>query len=175
MTELPGFKAPPHSEAEIQNAILLELGARKDVRLWRINAGMGWVELGSSGKYRPQRFVPAGWPDLMGCVTIERAKPEDRALEWFCRRCDQIERGCACGQLASIMMRPVNGRPRTGEPIAVWLGVEVKSSKGRQSPEQKAFQGIIERQGGIYLLVRSVIDAERQLNASIDVLRFRIR
>ena len=39
------------------------------------------------------------------------------------------------------------------------LEIEVKSATGRQSPEQRAFQGMIEAHHGIYILARSVADA----------------
>ena len=38
------------------------------------------------------------------------------------------------------------------------LEIEVKSSTGRQSPAQAAYQAMIERFGGIYILARSVAD-----------------
>ena len=37
--------------------------------------------------------------------------------------------------------------------------VEMKSQKGRQTPEQRAFQEAVERSGGTYLLWRSDVDA----------------
>jgi len=43
------------------------------------------------------------------------------------------------------------------------LEVEVKGKGGRQSDAQKAFQGIIERMGGVYVLARCVDDVERTL------------
>jgi len=46
------------------------------------------------------------------------------------------------------------------------LEIEVKSSTGRQSPDQQAFQRIIERFNGLYILARSVEDVRRQLVAA---------
>ena len=43
-------------------------------------------------------------------------------------------------------------------PGGIWLGVEVKSATGRQSPEQIAFQAMIEKFGGVYVLARSAAD-----------------
>lgn len=60
-------------------------------------------------------------------------------------------------------------------PLAFWLGVEVKTADGRQLPSQRDYQAMITRLGGVYLLVRSADDAERQLDASLDRLRVRIR
>lgn len=39
-----------------------------------------------------------------------------------------------------------------------FVGIEVKSSVGIQSKEQRAFQSAVERCGGIYILARSVDD-----------------
>jgi hypothetical protein len=40
------------------------------------------------------------------------------------------------------------------------LAVEVKTPKGRQSPDQILFQKRLERLGGVYILARSVADVE---------------
>lgn len=43
------------------------------------------------------------------------------------------------------------------------LEIEVKSPTGKQSKEQAAYQRMIERFGGVYVLARSVEDVERAL------------
>ncbi len=48
-------------------------------------------------------------------------------------------------------------------PTGKYLGIEVKSPTGRQSEEQKLFQAMVERQGGIYILARSVDDVRKIL------------
>jgi hypothetical protein len=45
-----------------------------------------------------------------------------------------------------------------------FVGFEVKTSTGRQSPDQKQFQADLEANGGFYFIVRSVKDAEEALN-----------
>lgn len=40
------------------------------------------------------------------------------------------------------------------------LYVEIKTPTGRQSPDQKTFQGKVERHGAIYRILRSVEDAQ---------------
>ena len=47
------------------------------------------------------------------------------------------------------------------------LEIEVKAPKGRQSVTQKAFQEVIERMGGLYVLARSADDVIEELG---DVL-----
>ncbi len=45
------------------------------------------------------------------------------------------------------------------------LEIEVKSDRGRQTPRQRAFQAMIERFGGIYILARSIHDVRERLTA----------
>ena len=45
-----------------------------------------------------------------------------------------------------------------GIPVSVWL--EVKTKKGKLSPNQKAFQESIEVAGGYYYVVRSIDDVD---------------
>ena len=46
------------------------------------------------------------------------------------------------------------------------LEIEVKSPTGRQTPDQQAFQTMLERFGGLYVLARSVNDVRRAINAA---------
>lgn len=48
-------------------------------------------------------------------------------------------------------------------PGGTRLEIEVKSPTGRQSEEQRDYQHLIERFGGVYVLARSVADVERAL------------
>lgn len=43
------------------------------------------------------------------------------------------------------------------------LEIEVKSESGRQTPDQRNFQAMIERFGGLYVLARSVDDVQRAI------------
>ncbi len=45
------------------------------------------------------------------------------------------------------------------------LEIEVKSPTGRQTPEQRAFQNMIEKFHGIYILARSTNDVRQRLTA----------
>lgn len=46
------------------------------------------------------------------------------------------------------------------------LEVEAKTERGKQTPEQKNFETMIRRFGGVYILARSADDAENQLEAA---------
>jgi hypothetical protein len=48
--------------------------------------------------------------------------------------------------------------------IGVFLGIEVKTGSAIQSRQQRAFQAMIEKFGGYYLVARSVQDAEKWLD-----------
>lgn len=99
----------PRTEKEIQNAILLALGCRRDLRVWRANAG-------AALDTRTGRMVTFG---LKGQADI-----------------------------SGVMVGGVR------------LEIEVKSSRGKQRKEQRAFQRMIWGMGGCYVLARSVEDAE---------------
>lgn len=46
-----------------------------------------------------------------------------------------------------------------------FVGIEVKTPAGRQSPAQKRFQAAVARAGGVYVLARSVAEALDNLQA----------
>lgn len=46
------------------------------------------------------------------------------------------------------------------------LEIEIKSAVGRQSPEQRAYQTMIERFNGVYILARSVDDVYAALRSA---------
>lgn len=55
------------------------------------------------------------------------------------------------------------GRPGAPDVIAIlpggrFLAIECKSAKGRQSPEQRAWQRLCEAAGGLYVVVRSAAE-----------------
>jgi hypothetical protein len=50
------------------------------------------------------------------------------------------------------------------------LEIECKTERGRQSEDQKSFQAMIERFGGLYVLARSVEDVDAAL-AAVGVRR----
>lgn len=57
------------TEASLQRAILLEIGSRPDVRIWRANAGRALVPTADGG-LRPIQVNLPGCPDLIGWVTL---------------------------------------------------------------------------------------------------------
>lgn len=45
----------------------------------------------------------------------------------------------------------------------LFVGVEFKTAVGRQSPEQKTWEALVRRQGGVYRIVRCALDAQELL------------
>jgi hypothetical protein len=50
-------------------------------------------------------------------------------------------------------------------PLGTYVGIEVKALKGRQRPEQMAFQKRVVALGGLYVLAFSVTDVDSALYA----------
>jgi len=112
------------AEKEIINRRLINLPI--NVRLFRINCGMGWT--GQTAKHtadmiilknpRPLYAAPEGWGDLVGWTEITVTP-------------DMI-----------------------GKKIAVFTMEEAKSGKLKLSEMQKMFRDIIVRMGGIFREIR---------------------
>lgn len=66
----------PTSESAIQQAILLDLGARQDLRIWRQNTGVGRAPNG-----RIIRFAQPGTADILGVLCIAPGLGRFVALE----------------------------------------------------------------------------------------------
>jgi len=45
-------------------------------------------------------------------------------------------------------------------PGGIFCGVEVKTPKGKQSPDQILFQKRLERAGGVYIVARNIADID---------------
>lgn len=64
------------------------------------------------------------------------------------------------------------GLKGSGDLSGIMMGgtrieIEDKTARGRQSEQQKAFQNMIERFGGLYVLARSEEDVERAIVARL--------
>lgn len=99
-------------ETPLIRDILLALGTRRDLRIWRSNCGAARTRTG-----RVVRFGVKGQADISGILA-----PTGKRIE-----------------------------------------IEAKSATGRQSEQQRRFQAMIEKHGGIYILARSVDDVLREL------------
>lgn len=123
------------SERLIQNSIVRAIGTRSDVRIMRANVGLAI----------PSRIVRAA-------TTLMR-------------------QGDVRGAIAALgRARPVQfGVPGQADLTGILAGgfrieIECKGPKGRQSDDQKNYQAMVERFGGLYVLARSVEDVEEALD-----------
>lgn len=122
------------TESQIQDAILLALGSRPDIRLHRQQAGrvavVPWdkvdlIRARTGVSARTMQLAPPGAPDLCGVLRAPCA---------------------ACGA-----------------PTGRALHVEVKTPVGRLSPAQHNFHRIYRDLGAVVLVARSPEDALAQL------------
>lgn len=108
-------------ESEIQQGILLALGARPDLcRIARRNRG------------KAKRTLPGGREQWVNFGDFDGA--------------------------ADITGILVDGRR---------LEIEVKGAKGKQTPEQVAFEAMIRRFQGVYVVARSVDEAVAAVEAAV--------
>lgn len=54
-------------------------------------------------------------------------------------------------------------------PSGRFVGVEVKTPTGRQSPQQGAFERSVHRRGGVYVLARSVDEAITRVRQAVGL------
>jgi hypothetical protein len=122
------------SEIHIQHDIMRALGTMPFCRIWRQNVGMGY-------SYHQVK-------QLIGMVSAVQLQS---ALS-FARTMRPISYG-------------VPGMPDIGGVLIDGrsLGIEVKTATGRQSSEQIAYQKMMTKFGGLYIVARSADDALNQL------------
>lgn len=135
------------TEAEILADIMLKVGSRPDVRIWRNNTG---TAKSRDGK-RFVRFGMKGAGDLIGLMRVEKSK----ALDVLVRIAATVHRA----EDLEILRRAL-------QPTGRLLSIEAKTEVGRLSPEQKVFQRVIESFGGLYIVARSGDDAFAQVEAA---------
>jgi hypothetical protein len=110
---------PEEHESVVMAEVMLAIGGREDVRLFRNNRGIARRRRRDGGLGRSVEFgLTAGAADLIGFVA----------------------------------------------PTGRFLAIEAKSPTGRQSDDQRDFQEMVERFGGIYIITDSAADAVAQLD-----------
>jgi hypothetical protein len=125
-------------ERDVQNAIMLHVGARPYVRLWRQNVGVA-VPIGVVK--RVQGMLEAG--------RVNEAKDalrRARVIRFGVKGAADLSGVLACG------MR---------------LELEVKRKGGKQSPDQVKFQGVMDRMGCLYAVVDSEDAADAVLDTHL--------
>jgi hypothetical protein len=120
------------TERATQTQIMLALGSRHDVRIFRNNVGQGW-----QGRMVSHRG---------GVVTLADARP--------------LHAGLFRGSADLIGWQTVTVTPEmVGKPIAIILSVECKSLTGRPTPEQANWLETVTASGGLACIARSPAEA----------------
>ena len=121
------------AEKNIQSKILLGLGSRPDVRLFRNNVGNG--------------FVGNVFEESRGCITLINPR--------------RIQFGLCVGSSDLIGYKSITITPAmVGRRVAVFLSPEVKQPKKKPTPAQDDWRTAVLHFGGISGVVRSVDDAQ---------------
>jgi len=130
------------SERAIQNEILLAASAG-GYTLFRNNVGQGWQGQVSDLPAGTLIQLPSGirfWLDGR-CKLIANPRP--------------LNAGLCIGSSDLIGWRPILiGPEHMGSTIAQFVGVEVKTAKGRESKPQATFRRVVTEAGGLAMLAR---------------------
>lgn len=122
------------AESDILRSVMLRFGALPDMRIWRNNTGSAWIGKAAS--------------DDAG-VVIRHPRRVTFGLP---------------GSSDLIGIQRVTITPdMVGKEIGQFVGIEVKAEKGRLSKQQKNFQRMIERFGGLYIVVKSPDDVSKHI------------
>jgi hypothetical protein len=134
------------NESDILKKVMLKLGTKEWLRIWRHNTGQAWngkrIQL-KKGSYVTDNFGRAIIVET-GDILIKNAHPVNFGLK-------------GSGDIAGIIA-----------PHGKLLYIETKYGRYRQTPQQKRFAEMIRRMGGIYIVVRNPDEAEQQI---IEALR----
>lgn len=133
-------------ESNIQREIMLAL-SKIGVRIFRNNVGKAWVGQHVSITSANQH-----------CVTL---RPGDVVV----RNARRLHAGLCKGSGDLIGWMTVIVTPEmVGKKIAVFASCEVKTAKGRPSPDQKNFDSTVRAAGGVSVIARTTDDALRAFN-----------
>lgn len=125
---------PAESESVILADIRLALGQDPRVVLWRNTSGKFLADFGAKGTRPVSTGLTVGASDLIGMVKCDVVKLPPMDQDGY----------------ASMAYR---------QTIARFLALEVKTTTGRERPEQKLFRDLVNNMGGFAAVVRSVDDA----------------
>jgi hypothetical protein len=154
-------------EQDIMREVLIALGQRDDVIIWRQNTGAATFG-GVTGEEMKTLLATLCNSSVPLAKKVEAAIRSLR--EWITRATNYVRFGMK-GQAdcTGVLILCTE----MGNNIGVRLEVETKSEKGRQTTQQKDFAHMMKSAGVIYLLVRSADDAVQQLEMAkgqIEVL-----
>ena len=127
------------SEHVVQQQVLAQFGSGP-VRLWRNNVGTGWA--GQATRVTAGNLQAIAHTLRPGDVVVRNGRP--------------LHAGLCVGSSDLIGYRQVDG-------LAQFVALEVKSERGRPTPEQTRFLDHISSAGGCAAVIRSIEDAHSVL------------
>lgn len=130
--------------AQLTAALLIEIPRRFPARVWRRNVGAG---------------LPAA--SIQAALSALRAGRTDSAINYLNRR--HVRFGVP-GEPDIDGIIAVRGS--CGGSYGVRLAVEIKAGKDRQSDDQRAFEAMLRKYGGIYVIARDVDGALADIEAA---------
>jgi hypothetical protein len=134
------------TEAELQRRV--RLLSRGPARLFRNNVAQAWS--GSATRITAANAFTIGQTLRPGDVVVRQARP--------------LHAGLATGSGDLIGWRSTLIQPEhVGQKIAQFVSLELKTARGRATPEQRAWAQVVSDHGGIGAIVRSVEEAEQVL------------
>ncbi len=136
------------SETETLKKVMLKLGAKNWIKIWRNNTGQAWQGKRFGLKRGTRVFDEMGRPIIVepGDIMIRGAHPVNFGLT-------------GSGDIAGIIA-----------PKGIVIYIETKYGRYKQTEQQKRFAKMIQDMGGIYIVARDPDTVEQQI---IDELRLR--
>ena len=136
------------SETETLKKVMLKLGAKNWIKIWRNNTGQAWQGKRFGLKRGTRVFDEMGRPIIVepGDIMIRGAHPVNFGLT-------------GSGDIAGIIA-----------PKGIVIYIETKYGRYKQTEQQKRFAKMIQDMGGIYIVARDPDAVEQQI---IDELRLR--
>lgn len=136
------------AETETLKKVMLKLGAKNWLKIWRNNTGQAWQGK-RFGLKRGTRVVDEMGRSIVvepGDIMIKGARPVNFGL-------------AGSGDIAGIIA-----------PAGIMIYIETKYGRYKQTEQQKRFAKMIQDMGGIYIVARDPELVEQQI---IDELRLR--
>lgn len=136
------------SETETLKKVMLKLGTKNWLKIWRNNTGQAWQGK-RFGLKRGTRVVDEMGRSIVveqGDIMIKGAHPVNFGL-------------AGSGDIAGIIA-----------PTGIMIYIETKYGRYKQTEQQKRFAKMIQDMGGIYIVARDPEMVEQQI---IDELRLR--
>ena len=127
------------SESSLLHSVRLDAGTLPDVRLFRTNCGEAWAGRIIERTHARLTLAPFHHVELLPPGFSDTAG-------W-----------------RSVVVTP----QMVGRRLAVFVGLETKTTRGRPTPEQAAFLNQVQAHGGIARIVRTVEDSHTLLTAPL--------